>query len=135
MEAIPVFPKRRAMSEIGTILVLEPDGAIRSFIAEALEEAGYMVLQACDRVSMYLMLASHEPDLLLFAIDRAGARATGWLDTAHALAQPPLPIVVMTTETTGVALPESVGSLLKPFELTELFAIVAQHIQPRQCSV
>jgi DNA-binding response OmpR family regulator len=135
MEAIPVSPKRRAMSEIGTILVLEPDGAIRSFIAEALEDAGYMVLQACDRVSMYLMLTAHEPDLLLYTIDRVGGRATRWLDTAHALAQPSIPIVIMTTDSAGITPSGSVGCLVKPFDLDELFAIVAQHIQPRQCSV
>jgi len=118
------------MPDIGTILVLEPDLALRSFIAEALEEAGYLVLTASDRVSMYLSLAAHEPELLLYAIDPIGGRATAWLDTARALAQPSLPIVLMTTEAAGATLPGSAACLVKPFDLDELLSCVAQFVKP-----
>src|SRR5689334_2005572 len=108
------------MSNLGTILVLESDRALRNVIAQALEEAGYLVLQATDRTSMYLALVAHEPDLLLCAIDYVGERATAWINTAHALAQSALPIVLMTTEPVDVALPGVAACLIKPFDLDEL---------------
>jgi DNA-binding response OmpR family regulator len=117
------------MTNIGTILVLESDRALRNFIGEALEDAGYLVLRACDRTSMYLALVAHEPDLLLYAIDHVGGSATAWLDIAQALAQPSVPIVLMTTEPAGITLPGVVACLVKPFGLDELLASVAQNLQ------
>jgi DNA-binding response OmpR family regulator len=116
------------MTDIGTILVLESERPLQNFIGEALEDAGYSVLLASDRTSMYLALVAHEPDLLLYAIDHVGGRATAWLDTAHALAQPAVPIVLMTTEAANVTLPGIAACLVKPFGLDELLTCVAQYI-------
>ena len=48
-----------------TILVIEDDKSISSFICTALQSSGYTVLTAADGVQARQMFASHGPELIL----------------------------------------------------------------------
>jgi len=123
------------MVDMKMILVLEPDLAIGNLIAEVLCDDGYQVRLVRDRIGLAKALAKTEPDLLLYAIDRSGRRATDWPDTACAIAELTIPIVLMTTEPAWVASPGSTEYLAKPFDLYELLDCVARHLGPRERTV
>ena len=52
-----------------TILYIEDEAALRKDITEELEEAGYVVIQACDGDEGLEMAINHKPDLVLCDIN------------------------------------------------------------------
>jgi CheY-like chemotaxis protein len=114
----------------GSILVVEPHAPTAELIAEALEDAGYVVVLARARASMYVALATHEPDLLLYAIDRNDVVASAVIDAMRKLTDTAVPIVLMSTDRASANLRGIAACLLKPFTLDGLEDCVARHIRP-----
>src|SRR4051812_35081786 len=90
--------KRHTMVDMRMVLVVEPELAIGNLIAEVLGDDGYQVRLVHDRTALGKALTTMDPDLLLYAIDRSGGCAVDWCDTAHAIAELSIPIVLMSTE-------------------------------------
>jgi len=113
-----------------TILVVDDDAAIRSFVVQALSEEGYAVRQAADGGEALAAVRSARPDLILLDVRMPGVDGWQVLDELRSAAGPQTPVVVMTAQFSGQdrALQSGAqGYLAKPFELTELLACVDLH--------
>ena len=114
------------------ILVLEDDPAIRQMIELALGEARYQVVSAPDVDSALARARETRPALVLLDLrlrDDSGERFVSELD------RPDCPVVVMTASQDPAAAAHrlgAVGWLAKPFDLHDLFAVVAAHAGPRR---
>src|SRR5262245_21885821 len=106
----------------GSVLVVDPCAPVAQFIAEALEDAGYVVLLAHDRASLYIALAANRPDLLLYAADGLNGMQSAVLDSLRILTGTRVPIILMTTGTSSPNPRGISASLRKPFSLEELEA-------------
>jgi DNA-binding response OmpR family regulator len=119
------------MRALGTILVIEDDGATRDFIAELLSDEGYTVRGAPDAVVGIAALADGQSDLIL--VDYHLSAANG-LTVARSIRSIGInvPIVLMTADNDLPEHPDMANiafCLLKPFQLAELLDCVAQHIR------
>jgi len=108
------------------ILVVEDDDAIRTFIAEALAGVGYRVVESPDGQHALARVDSDPPDVVI--LDLHLPVVDGWAVLAALEDNPHKPPVVVmsagasarqTAEQFGVA-----GHLEKPFDLSELIAVV-----------
>lgn len=111
-----------------TVLVIEDDATVLTFIDRALSQRGHTVLTAEDADRAGFVVADHgtEPDLLLADIVLPGANGLDYARAAKA-ANPALKIVFMT----GLAhrgpsvLRSGLGPVLhKPFTVEELFKTI-----------
>ena len=107
-----------------SILLVEDDDGLREAAYQALESAGYHVVEALDGFRAQELLELIRPSLLLVDLDaRGGAELSAWLATQPDLAA--FPVVLMTTFELR-HLPSSIsGALHKPFDFDELLTLVA----------
>lgn len=119
-----------ASSESRTILVVDDDAAIRSFVYEALIDEGYRVLQAGTGRDALTAVSNSAPDLILLDVRMPGVDGWQVLDELRSAAGEQTPVVVMTADYSGQdrALQSGAqGYLAKPFDLAELLACVDLH--------
>ena len=111
-----------------SILLVEDDGGLREAAYQALEAAGYHVVEALDGFRAQHLLELIRPSLLLVDLDaRGGAELSAWLAKRPDLAH--MPVVLMTAFELR-QLPSSIsGALHKPFDLDELLTLVAALIE------
>ncbi|MFN6993941.1 MAG: PAS domain-containing protein [Aquincola tertiaricarbonis] len=121
-------PVRRA----ATLLVVDDEEAVRQVVAESLEAAGYVVLQAGNGHEALALLDSHAVDAAL--VDFAMPGMSGAVVAREAMAKrPDLPVSLMSGYSDSSAIQQAVGAgvgmLRKPFTLDELEACIGALLQ------
>jgi CheY-like chemotaxis protein len=121
----------------GRVLVIEDNDDHRVILALALHDEGYEVVEVSDgAAAIDYLLHNPEPDVVL--LDLILPRLSGWdvlrvLRTYLRLRR--IPVIVASGEAAAVQVPyvNVVGRLRKPYRLTELFAMLREHVPlPRQ---
>jgi DNA-binding response OmpR family regulator len=119
------------MTSLGSILMAEDDESIVNLIVEVLTEEGYAVQSAVTGTEALTALLDDRPDLALIDLhlpDRSGLEI---VEAARAQASD-VPLVIMTASRLAEDDVTAIGAravLLKPFDLDDLLACVAQHIR------
>jgi hypothetical protein len=124
-----------AMPEPGmrdaTILVVDDDEDVRTFLAESLSSLGYQVVEADCGAAGLARIDEAEPALVLLDYAMPGMHGADVARSARAK-RPHLPIVFVTgyaeTEQLEAALGPAVPVLRKPFTIAQLAAIVEEQI-------
>ena len=118
-----------------TVLVVEDDAAVRMLVVEALNEAGYQVLEAQDGPSgLQALTSATHLDLLVTDVGLPAMNGRELADAARER-RPDLKILFITGYAyptglgQGAALPSGMGLLTKPFTLTSLMTKVRAMIE------
>src|SRR4051812_17800763 len=120
------------MLRLGNILVVENDDPIRDLLAEALAMEGYGVQSVSDRTALHAAFAAQSPDLLIYDADLDRGSERPIMDDVRAYDRV-VPVLLLTTNVwtaRSLARQNLAFCLLKPFQLDDLFACVAQLIDP-----
>jgi PAS domain S-box-containing protein len=124
--AMPEPAKRDA-----TVLVVDDDEDVRTFLAESLSSLGYRVVEADCGAAGLARIEEAEPALVLLDYAMPGMHGADVARTAREK-RPHLPIVFVTgyaeTEQLEAALGPAVPVLRKPFTIAQLGAIVEEQI-------
>jgi two-component system phosphate regulon response regulator PhoB len=119
-----------------TILVVEDDPAVREFLADALSDQGYRVLQARDGAEAIQALDEKPPDtdFSLVLLDMMLPVVDGLGVLNHLATQGAVPpVVAMSASSRQLAAAQSTGAqatIAKPFDLYRLLDVVAHHCAP-----
>jgi two-component system phosphate regulon response regulator PhoB len=119
------------------ILVIEDDKDIRDTIVYVLEEEGYEVV-ASDNARILKKLDEIKPDMILldnwltdWKSDASGQEISKALKSDPATSGIPVVIVSAVNNIEQITKDGSAdGYLKKPFDLTELTAVVKKHVDP-----
>src|SRR5690348_1200717 len=119
----------RATAKQTSILVLEPDDALRSLLAEMLREEGYQVSVAAS-LAEGLVWVETQSFALILANLFAGRYPAGSFTPAHTLRRrvQPTPVGLLMTQPLSAEEAQRAGFafvLSLPFELEDLFSLVA----------
>jgi CheY-like chemotaxis protein len=120
---------------MATVLVVDDDPDIRSFVSLALGMNGYDVREACNGSAALAALNNWRPDAIL--LDLNMPIMDGWAFCREQLRRPALasiPIALMTAgwRPGGRAQPFNTVSVLeKPFELSSLLSTVDDAVRTR----
>ena len=120
------------MTHRGHILAIENDTALGDFILEALGEEGYSVRVILDAAQACVTLGIRMPDLVLCDLPMPGLPGRDLIMQLQQTLPADVPIVVMATDTSPMRELDGLNvafCLMKPFELTDLFACVAAYIR------
>lgn len=114
------------------VLVVDDDAAIRDLVEIVLAGGGYEVRTAEDGAAALELVREVRPDLIL--LDMRMPVMDGWTFARRYRQQPDssAPIIVLTAARDAAARSEEIvadGYLAKPFNVTELLALVGQHTQ------
>jgi len=128
---VPDLSAQRRRSATGRVLVVDDDPDILDALSEILEVEGYEVQRARNGREALQRLEQAPPDLVL--LDLMMPVMDGW-EFARSLnpdARPPI-IVLSADRNVSVKAQEigALGWLAKPFELSELLAVVRRAIPP-----
>jgi two-component system, chemotaxis family, chemotaxis protein CheY len=113
-----------------TILVVEDDEMIRTSVVWALEDTGYVVVQAENGQQALAAAVATPPNLILLDMRMPVLDGWGFAVAYRDLGTPTAPIIVLTAAHDAETRAEQVGAvgyLGKPFELDELLAMVKHH--------
>ena len=116
-----------------TVLVVEDDAQVRSYVVESLKELGYAVLEAADGAhALDIIVTSASIDLLLTDVVMPGMTGKTLADSARA-ARPTLPILFMTGYARNAILNDGrlgpdVRVIAKPFSFAALAAQVRESL-------
>lgn len=111
------------------VLLVEDDEDIRESIAELLRRRGYDVVTAADGHDALSVLARGDRPCIVL-LDLVMPRMDGWtfLDRVHAdPANAEIPVVIVSAHGGTHAPAGTAGVLRKPFELDDLFRVVADY--------
>jgi CheY-like chemotaxis protein len=130
-------PRSEGPTRAATVLVVDDDAMIRSYVAEILADEGYLPEQAqngreaLDILDRRARDGRPQPDLIL--LDMRMPIMDGWAfaEAYRARPGPHAPIVVTTAAHDAAARAAQVradGVLPKPFDLDQLLDAVADHV-------
>ena len=125
------------MQPIGNILVVDYEPTIADLLIEILTDAGYIAYSMPPGTPALAAIARYAPALLLLDTWRPTMDGAALLARVREVAPAAMPIVLMTTglrEADRLLVPESIELLAKPFDLNDLLACVARHVQPAQAA-
>ena len=118
-----------------TVLVLDDDKAVTSFVSAVLREAGYNVLVAFDPIQGYRLAQQAQPSLILLDLHMPAGGGMSVLDRVMAsIRTQAIPVVIMSREPAAEKEAETrarraVGYLEKPLTVTALTETVKQVIE------
>jgi len=119
------------------VLVVDDDDMVRELVTQVLADAGYRTIAAGDAVAaMTVLRGGVIPDLLLTDVGLPGLNGRQLADAAREL-QPAQKVLFMTGYAAnavvggGEALDPGMSILMKPFEVGELTAKVAEMLESR----
>jgi len=119
------------------VLVVDDDDMVRELVTQVLADAGYRTIAAGDAIAaMTVMRGGVIPDLLLTDVGLPGLNGRQLADAAREL-QPAQKVLFMTGYAAnavvggGEALDPGMSILMKPFEVGELTAKVAEMLESR----
>jgi DNA-binding response OmpR family regulator len=113
-----------------TVLVVDDDPDIQEIVAVALEEEGYRVVRAEGGASIPIAILE-QPEVVLLDLNMPGMDGTtvsqrlrGDPATRH------IPIVIMSAAGSKAVGPDLISDdwLFKPFDLTDLYAVVERMV-------
>jgi DNA-binding response OmpR family regulator len=118
------------------VLVVEDDLTIGAVAAEALEEAGFVVLIAASAEEAEIILSQEKIDVLFTDIDLGGRDGC---DLAHRAlkAQPDLPVVLASGRSWrchAARIPVGAAFLAKPYRLSHLIDKLHRAVQGQSVS-
>jgi DNA-binding response OmpR family regulator len=125
------------MQRTGNILVVDYEPIIVDLLIEILTGAGYRAYSAPPGAPALAAIARYPPALLLLDIRRPAMDGAVLIAQVREAGPATMPIVVMTTgprDADPLLVPESIELLDKPFNLDDLLACVARHVQPAQAT-
>jgi DNA-binding response OmpR family regulator len=120
------------MEHCGDILVIADDAAIGELIREALSDEGYIVRVVPDTAHASVALVGHIPDLVMCDLPRPGLPGRDLIvQLLHTLpADVPMNVLISDDQEARELDDLNIAfCLMKPFDLTELFACVAAYIR------
>ncbi len=123
------------MQRTGTILVIDYEPTIVDLLIEILTDAGYVAYSVPPGAPALTAIARHPPALLLLDVQRPDKDGAALIARVREVGSATMPIVMMTTAPRAIdplIVPESIELLVKPFDLDDLLACVARHVQPAQ---
>jgi CheY-like chemotaxis protein len=126
LSLVPMQATLRAAAR--PVLVVEDDPDIRAVVRDALEGAGYAVLEAADGAEALRLVRMTRPAAVLLDVDVPVLDGPGFAAAYRALPGPHAPLVVMTGAARARRWTRELaadGVLPKPFERAELYAAVA----------
>ncbi len=127
--------KDNPMQRTGTILVIDYEPTIVDLLIEILTDAGYVAYSVPPGAPALTAIARHPPALLLLDVQRPDKDGAALIARVREVGSATMPIVMMTTAPRAIdplIVPESIELLVKPFDLDDLLACVARHVQPAQ---
>jgi DNA-binding response OmpR family regulator len=116
---------------MGSILLVEAEPEQHDRLAVAVREAGHEVLAAVTAPEAFSRTSEGGIDLIV--VDGDPLVATELARSLQTLPDPP-PIVLVSSSPTAPEISARIGAaafLPKPFEVQELVAIIARHVEPR----
>ena len=122
---------------LGNILVADDDAAIRTVLNQALSRAGYNVRSTSNAATLWRWVSEGEGDLVITDVVMPDENAFDLLPRIKKL-RPDLPVLVMSAQNTFMTAIKASEKgaydyLPKPFDLTELIAIVGRALsEPRR---
>jgi DNA-binding response OmpR family regulator len=129
--------KATSVQRTGTILVVDDEPTIVDLLIEILTDAGYVAYSVPPGAPTLAAIARNPPALLLLDIWRPAVDGAALIARVREVGSATMPIVMMTTaprEVGPLLVPESTEFLAKPFDLDDLLACVARHVQPAQAA-
>ena len=117
------------------ILVVEDDPSIRTFVRDALEEAGYAVREAPDGAAALDALHREQPLALVLDLGLPYVDGTAVARASRTLYDGDVPIVVMSARPDADLDAREVGAsglLRKPFLLEELESVLGRALAGRE---
>ncbi len=116
------------MSNRGSILVADDDAAIRTVLNQALSRVGHDVRVTSNAATLWRWVSAGEGDLVITDVVMPDENAFDMLPRIKK-ARPELPVIVMSAQNTFMTAIRASEKgayeyLPKPFDLTELLAIV-----------
>jgi CheY-like chemotaxis protein len=121
------------------ILIVDDEVAIVEFMTEALTDEGYSVRSTHDGESALAEINRLPPALVLLDLHLEGMPGTELLERLHSKGCSALPVVLMTADLMAAQELAAQGKahlafLAKPFDLDDLFNLVAHYVSPRRTS-
>ena len=115
---------------VKTILVVDDEPVLRTIVREIMDEEGYAVIEASDGRGMLEIMARERPDLVLMDVMMPGVDGR---DAYRQLRSRPenrdVPVVMMSAAVQSHGLDPSIaGFVPKPFDITDLIALVTRLI-------
>jgi DNA-binding response OmpR family regulator len=123
------------MQRTGNILVVDYEPTSADLLIEILTDAGYVAYSAPPGAPALAAIAHYPPALLLLDVRRPDKDGAALIARMREVGSATMPIVMMTTAPRAIdplIVPESIDLLAKPFDLDDLLACVARHVQPAQ---
>jgi two-component system nitrogen regulation response regulator NtrX len=119
-------------SSTGDVLVIDDEVLIRDLIVEILTDEGYAVRSARDANAGLRAIEDATPAFLLLDIQMPGMPGNELLRVLRAMGYTfPIALITASPQTAESLLDMgSVVCVAKPFDLDELLACVARHVQP-----
>jgi signal transduction histidine kinase len=118
-----------------TVLVVDDDGDVRTTIRYALEALNYVVVEAVDGPSALARLRERRPDLAIVDFAMPGMNGAEVAREARKL-HPGLPVLFASGYADTEALHDALGKdaplLRKPFQVSELAALVAKSVAAKK---
>lgn len=123
-------------SNIGTVLVVEDDAAMRSLLREQLQEAGHRVLTAAEGNEGLEQVMHHSVDVVVTDLKMPGMKGGELLDAVRAR-DPELPVVVITAFGSIESAVETMKAgayhyVTKPFRMNQLLSTVQNALRERR---
>jgi CheY-like chemotaxis protein len=120
------------------VLLVDDDEDLRDSIADLLRQRGYAVATAEDGHAALAVIAGSMRTPCIVLLDLVMPGMDGWTFLALVQADPAtatIPVVIASAHARSHAPPAGiVGILHKPFDLQELFTVVARHCGPAAVS-
>ena len=120
------------MQTAGDILVVDDDEPTVTFIAEALRDEGYTVRTALIAADARAALITQRPELVLLDLHLPGKTGNILVQDLKEDGLGEIPIILMTADATTareLSMDGIAFCLMKPFDLDELLACVAEYIR------
>jgi CheY-like chemotaxis protein len=113
------------------ILLVEDEVLIRLSISEPLREEGYVVLEAGNASeAVALVSTGHPVDLAITDVRMPGTMDGVALTDMLKVTHPALPVIVISGDLSPDRNHGGDGFLRKPFEVSELFKLIAELMDP-----
>jgi DNA-binding NtrC family response regulator len=112
-----------------TLLIVEDDARLRDILALAFSNEGYAVLTAKNGAEALTRCDSYPISLVVSDVRMPVLDGYGLLDGLRSRGNH-LPVILMSATGDPACVPPCVDALTKPFDIDELFALVASALDP-----
>ncbi len=111
------------------VLMIDDDTLFREMIAGVLRDAGYTVAAAPDGAEGLAWTAEFRPAVILLDLVMPAMNGYAFLHAYRATPPPHARVIVVSGSGTTTVPPGADAVLVKPFQMEDLLALVARHVQ------